>query len=380
MKNKNKIIWGIIGIIILFLIGFIYSNVNKKSQDTIKIGWISDLTGPVAKYGAYEAGMLAVEDINNAGGINGKKLVLIVEDGKCNSKAAVDAANKLINIDKVKIIIGGHCTPESAAIAPIAEKNKIIMLASITSSPVLTNMGDYIFRTSPISTVQSSILANFSYNKLKIKKIAIIYEQTDYARPIAEKLKDEFLNLGGKVLIFESFSPGTTDFRTILEKVKNEKVDAIFFDPQSPDATYNFMKQIKEINIKIQLLGNDVTSNKLIIDKIPESFEGFILAIPNFNENNLKTKEFIERYKNKYNVDSIPQDIWTAESYDGVIIVGDMLKKCGETNPDCMKDFLYGLKNYQGVSGTFSIDSNGDGIRDYNLKIIKNGTIINYEN
>jgi len=140
---------------------------------------IGAITGPVAKYGSYEAVTLAVEEINNAGGIKGRKINLIAEDGKCDAKEAVNAANKLINVDGVKIILGGHCTPESLAIAPIAEQNRVIMFASITSTPSLTNMGDYVFRTSPVSVVQSILVANLSYNSLHLRKVAIVYEQTD---------------------------------------------------------------------------------------------------------------------------------------------------------------------------------------------------------
>jgi len=132
---------------------------TSTTKGPIKIGFIGAMSGPFTKYGAFEAVNLAVEEINKAGGINGRKIILVAEDGKCDGKEAVNAVNKLINIDKIKIILGGHCTPESLAIAPIVEQNKVIMLASITTSPGLTHAGDYVFRTSPVSTVQSEIIA-----------------------------------------------------------------------------------------------------------------------------------------------------------------------------------------------------------------------------
>jgi branched-chain amino acid transport system substrate-binding protein len=125
-----------------------------------------------------------MDEINKAGGIDGKRLQIIFEDGKCTSKDALSAANKLIQVDKVKVILGGHCTPESVAIAPVAEKNKIVMLAGITSTPLLSSAGEYVFRTTSVSTVQSTILAEIAVNKLGGKKFAVIYEQSDFARPI----------------------------------------------------------------------------------------------------------------------------------------------------------------------------------------------------
>lgn len=347
------------------------------NQQPIKIGWISDLSGPVAKYGAYEAGMLAVEEINQKGGINGRPIQLIAEDGKCNPKAATDAINKLIQVDNVKIVLGGHCTPESMNIAPIAEENKIIQLASITSSPKFSGIGEYIFRTSPVSIAQSALIADYAINN-GIKKIAIIYEQTDYALPIAEKLKTEFTSKGGEVTNFEAYAPATEDFRTILLKVKSQNPEAIFISPQSPDAALLLIKQIKEIGLNARLFGNDVAINQAIIDKFPDKYEGFIGATPDFDTENPKTKTFIEAYKKKYNVQNIPYGIWTAETYDAVYIIADAISKNGE-DVEKIKEYLSNIKDYQGASGTFSINEKHDGVRTYTLKTVKNGKLENYK-
>ena len=378
----KKQIWiPILIVAIIVVVGAVLLTTNKQKPlaGEIKVGYIGAITGPVAKYGSYEAVQLAVEDINNSGGINGAHLKLIAEDGKCNGKDAIDAVNKLINIDKVKVILGGHCTPESASIAPIVEKNKIIMLASITTSPVLTDMGDYVFRTSPVSVVQSELVANLAYNNLGLKNLAIIYELTDYARPIAEKMNEKFTDYGGQVSLFESYTPGIIDFRTLLTKAKNKGVDSIFISAQSPDAALNFMKQVKELGLdNVQIFGNDVAGTQAIIDQMPELYEGFILALPNFDTNSKKTAKFINEYKEKYNVGNIPYGIWTAESYDAVFIIADALKKYGE-NPDKIKEYLYNVKNYDGVSGKITIDKNGDGVRSYFLKIVKDGKIVDYD-
>ncbi len=354
------------------------SGYKSSEIEPIRIGWISDLSGPVAKYGAYEAGMLAVEEVNKNGGINGRPLRLIVEDGKCNSIAAVNAANKLINIDKVKIIIGGHCTPESVAIAPIVEKNKVLMLASITSTPVLTDMGDYVFRTSPVSTIQAELVAGVAYKDLRLRNMAIVYEITDYAKPIAEKFYDEFVKLGGEVSVYESYTPGSVDFRTVLSKIRQESADAIYLSAQNPDSALNFMKQVKEMGLEsLQLLGNDVAGIQANIDLVPDVYEGFLFALPEFSESNPKTKEFIEKYKKRYGVSNLPFGFWTAESYDGVMIIAEALKKYGE-DISAIKNYLYNLRDYEGVSGKISIDDNGDGVRDYKVRIVRSGKVFEY--
>lgn len=354
-----------------------YTGFTIREKEDINLGFIGAMTGSVAKYGAYEAVSLAVDEINAQGGINGRKINMIYEDGKCDAKEAVIAANKLISIDGVRVILGGHCTPESASIAPIAEKNKVIMLASITSSPVLTNMGDYVFRTSPISTVQSEIVANASYHKLGLRKMAIIYEQTDYARPIAEKMKESFSENGGSVVVYDAYNPGTLDFRTLLAKAKEKGADSIFFSAQSPDSVLAFMKQYQESGTKMQLLGNEVTSGQILIDKLPQAYEGYVFAAPAFNPESRKTKSFVARYNKKHGTENIPYGIWTAESYDAVWIVRYCIEIYGE-DPEEIKECLYNIQDFDGVSGKISIDENGDGIRSYSLKIVRAGKVYDY--
>jgi branched-chain amino acid transport system substrate-binding protein len=367
----KKSLWIVLAIILIILIiGIVYFN-NSKSN-TVKVGWISDLSGSTSKWQAYEAASLAVDDINSAGGINGKKLELIVEDGKCDAKTAVDAVNKLIYVDKMKIILGGHCSAESVAIAPIAEKNKVIMLASITSNPYLTTMGDYVFRTTSVSTAQAPVMSEYAYKNLTLRKMAIITAQADYPRPIAQKMKEEFTKLGGKVVLYEEFDTKTTDFRDILTKIKNSQADSVFLSVAAPDSSLNFMKQAKEIGLNVTYLGNEGAGTPAIVEKNPDLYEGFIMAYPDFDLNDPKTKDMVDRFRQRYN-SSLGYGIWTAETYDTVFITRDMIVKCGEVDTDCMKNFLYGIKDYHGVSGNITIDSNGDGVRVYTLKVVKNG-------
>ncbi len=380
MSKLNKIILWLVAIIII--VGLIWLGYSEREVveegEVIKIGYIGAITGSTAKFGSYEAVQLAVEDINNKGGINGKKIKLIAEDGKCDPKSAVDSVNKLINFDNVKFILGGHCSPESVSIAPIVEKNKVIMLASITTNPLLTDMGDYVFRTSPSSaSIEAELIADLAI-KEGLSNMAIIYAQTDHAQPIAEKLRDEFTQKRGIVSLFESYLQNNTDFRTPILKAKSENVDSIFLSSQAPDESYNFMKQLRELGIESRVFGNTASAVQSIIDKNPEIFEGLIVSQPSFDVDNEKTKEFVDKYKEKYNVGNIPFGIWTAESYDAVFILADAIKENGE-DVEKVKEYLYQVKDFEGASGKISIDENGDGVREYHPIIIKQGKFIPYE-
>lgn len=361
--------WTVVIVAVLLVIILIASSGDSSSK-VIKIGYISDLSGSVRKYGAYEAGKLAMSEINEAGGINGKKLQIIFEDGKCNSKDATNAATKLISVDKVKVILGGHCTPESAAIAPIAEKNKVIMLAGITSSPVLSSKGEYVFRTTSVSTVQSGMLADIAINKLKGKNFGVIYEQTDYARPIAEQFKSEIEAKGGKISVYEGYAPDSNDFKTMLAKVRAAGLDGLLLSPQRPDAGLNLMKQLGDLGIQTQLFGNDIIINQTQIDQFPQLYEGMIFAGPMYDVvNNPKSKKFNNDFADTFGYVP-PFGIFTAESYDGVYIIADAIAKYGN-NPDKIKGYLAGLKDYEGASGKITINEKHDGDRTYVAKIIK---------
>ena len=380
-EPKSTNWWLPVGIVVLLIVligGLAWWQKGRASTDPYKIGFIGPITGSSAKYGSYQAVQLAIDDINNSGGVKGHPIQLVAEDGKCDSASAVSAMNKLIDVDNIKIVLGGHCTPESMAIAPIAESKHVLMVASITTSPTLsqyTNKGDYVVRTSQLSVTQADLVSSYAYN-LGLKKVAIVYEQTDYARPIAEKMRDDFTQLGGTAVVYETYAPGTTDFRTILAKVKSQGADSIYLSAQSPDAALNFMTQVKELGLNnLKLFGNDVAGNQVTINSIPDVYEGFVLAVPDFDVTATKTKAFIDEYNSKYKTTELPYGVYTAESYDAVRIVANEMSKDGMDIAKINTD-LRGLTNYNGVSGTFSIGKNGDGIRSISLKTIKSGKIV----
>jgi branched-chain amino acid transport system substrate-binding protein len=339
---------------------------NLNENKTIKIGFIGAMTGPLAKAGSYEATKMAIDEINSNNLIKGLKLELIAEDGKCNALDAISAINKLIFQDNVKIIIGGHCTPESLAIAPIAEKNNVLMLASITSTPKLTDQGDYIFRLSPVSTLQVSLLIDLA-KKRSYKTVSIIAEQTDYAIPIADKLNNDFKTFG-EVTMYEKYLPGTQDFKTLVTKILDSNSDFVFISAQSPDAAYTIIKQLREHNKNVVIFGNDAIGNTGLIAKQLKLYEGIVYGTIIYDVNSKLTKNFIENYRLNYSV-GVPYGVWTAESYDAVYVIADAIAKNGN-DIEKIKQYLYNLKDFEGASGKISIDSNGDGIREYQLKII----------
>ncbi len=348
-------------------------NPTANTSAPIRVGWIGAMTGALSKYGAYQSALLAEEEINASGGIGGHPIKLIYEDGKGDPKTALSAAMKLINSDGVKVVLGGHCTPESLAIAPLLERQKVVMLAAITSNPKLTTAGDYIFRLTPVSLKVADMLAPFLLEERKYKRIAIVHEETDYARPVAEHLRDLIQKNGGEVVEFQNYNPGETDFRAILTRLRSKNPDAVFLGVQAQDAAVLFMQQLHDLGIKVPVFGNEITGNSVSAAKGREAlFDGLIYPEPNFDLDRTETKEFIERYKAKFKVEGLPMGFWSAEAYDSVRLLAKIIGDCG-SEPENVKRCLYAVKDYPGVSANVSIDRNGDGVREYFLKVIHGG-------
>jgi len=370
MNKATKTIIGIIVVVIIIL--GIYYGVSKKpaptTKEPIKIGVISPLTGSASNYGnpAAKAIVLAAEQINEQGGINGRRIELIIEDGKCDAKEAVNAVNKLINIDKVKIILGGHCSSESLAIAPIVNEKKVLQLATITSADKYTQAGDYSFRNWPTSDYYVGKLGELAYAKYNARQIAIIYEQKGFPLSVSESFKKTFTKEGGKIVIEQSFPSTETDFRSYLLKVKDKKdVDSILFISQGESTMVNIFKQMQEMGMlgKYKLFTNNVGVSQKVFQETGGLNKNVITTDVYVNPENPKTKAFLEAYRLKYG--NYPQTnyFYVASSYDGLMLIVDALKSCDYVEDvECLKNFLYNTKNWEGASGKISFDSNGDAI------------------
>ena len=364
---------------ILFTLAIItagHALAEDKNISPIQVGWIGSITGPMAKWGMFDAAKIAEDEINNGGGIKGRPLKIIYEDTQGTGQNATSAFQKLTSIDKVSFILGGHSTPETLAFTPIAEQKRILTIAAITSNPKLTHAGDYIFRVTTVSTKQAEIIAPYVFNNKKIKSIAIIHEETDFVAPIAKTFENEFKKHGGKITSINSFTSGEHDFKSMIIKAKSTKPDTIYIGVQTPDTGLIFVKQLRELGIKSVIVANDVigASFGIASQELKHLFEDTVFAQIRCDQSNISTKNFTDAFQKRTGVNSLPFGCYTAEPYDSTKILAKMLEICGE-NPECVKNELLNLKNYPGASGNITFDSNGDVDKPYQLRVIKNGKI-----
>jgi len=213
-----------------FVVMFIGMVIGSRAfaQETYRIGAYLPLTGWAANYGedAKRGIELAVEEVNGAGGIRGKKVEVLFEDSGGNPKQAVSAVQKLINIDKVSVVVGGLFSGEALATGPIFQGSKTPSIATQASHQDVTKPGDYIFRIAPPVTMEYLVL-DYAYKVIGARRYSALLFSTDMGRESAKMAEEYFPKLGGKIAKIEFFPTGTTDFKTHLLKIKQENPDVI---------------------------------------------------------------------------------------------------------------------------------------------------------
>jgi branched-chain amino acid transport system substrate-binding protein len=334
---KQKLVCAIF--IVILLSGCQSAN---EQQDEIKIGFIGPLTGDSSHLGqnAKAAAEIAEAEINAAGGINGKKLKIIYEDGGCNEKMAVAAANKLFNMDDVPLIIGSICSRETMSFAPMAEQLQKLVVSYCTSAPALRDAGDFIFRTCPNAVFQGRFAANYLVEK-GIETVGVIGCNDHWCSGIADAFEEEFPN----VVAREDFEPGATDIRTQLLRIREKNPDAIYFVARSK-STIVGMKQIQELGWDIFLFGADTWDDASVRGKHPNAEYVVIQA------------DLPEKFVSDMALKGKDTTVCTPQAYDTVKIVANLLKQTED--PKVMKDLLYKMPAYPGISGEIAFDSKGD--------------------
>ncbi len=321
-KVGQIILWIVVIVVIVLIIWWATSEKGPSEEGPIKIGVLAPLTGDVAAVGQnLRAGVeLAVEEINANGGINGRNLEVIFEDGICNAKDATNAANKLVNIDKVPVIIGGLCSSETLAAAPIAENAETVLLSPCSSSPDITDAGDYIFRDYPSDTFQGKKGAEIAYDELGSRNAAILYCLSDWCVGLDRVFKETFTGLGGSIVAEESFEQKSRDLRTQLTKIKAANPDLIYFVSYTESAV-NGLKQIKELGIEIKILGADAWNDPTIPEEAGNSAEGIMYTMP--------FSPLTDKFETDMKAKAGEVTICTPQAYDAVNIIADIMKKVG---------------------------------------------------
>ena len=331
------------------------------SGDPFRVGAMDALTGVAESYGnpILNAKLLAVEEINAAGGVNGRMLELIPEDSKCAAQDAITAYNKLTDVDDVKIILGTTCSGAMLGAAPLAEREGVIMLSASATSPDIAGAGDYIFRTA-INDLQLGADTGNTLHGDGIRQLATITEATDYAEGARRTTVARFEELGGQVVATESYASDVTDFRTQLTKLINAGPDAIFLAAQGEFSGGTIVKQLRDLGFEGPIYSEVVPTQPEALGIAGDAATGLKAIVPNPDLDTQTGKDFLTSYEARFA--SVPTLPWfQGSAYDGVYIIAECLSQTGDDQDTAgIRDCLYNLTWSGAIGDNYTFDSNGD--------------------
>ena len=359
------------------LLGSVFAGCgSKESGDTIKVGANFELTGNVANYGnaTIEGLQLAIEEANEAGGINGKKIELVSVDDKSEAAESINAATKLISDDDVKIIVGPATTGLVLAETQTATDAKVPIIAPCATSPEATvengKVKPYVFRSCFIDPQQGEVMATFAAKELKAKT-AVIYvdNSSDYSKNLAKVFKEKFEAAGGKVVMEEAFLQKDQDFKATLTKLKTANADVMFV-PAYYEEVGKIVKQAREMGINSAILGTDGWDDTKVVDIAGADALNNTFFSTHYSEKDAEVQGFIEAYKKKYNR---APNVFAALGYDAGKMLVDALKRAGSGDTEKIREALEATKDLKVGTGTISMDKNHNPIKTAVILEMKNG-------
>ncbi|MDD2102694.1 branched-chain amino acid ABC transporter substrate-binding protein [Pseudomonas putida] len=337
------------------------------AADTIKIALVGPLSGPVAQYGEMEfvGAKMAIEQINNAGGVNGKKLEGVVYDDACDPKQAVAVANKVVN-DGIKFVIGHVCSSSTQPASDIYEDEGILMVTGSSTNPEITNRGyKMIFRTIGLDSMQAPTAAAYIAERAKPKVIAVLHDKQQYGEGIATAVKKSLEGKGVKVAIFEGINTGERDYSAIIAKLKQANVDFIYYGGYHPELGL-LIRQSSERGLKAQFMGTEGAGNKELSAIAGPASEGLLVTLAEPFDEDPKNKSIVDAFKAK-NQD--PSGIFVLPSYAALSVVADSIKISKSEDPLKVADALRN-NAFDTPTGNLSFDEKGD-LKHFNFVVYK---------
>ena len=328
-----------------------------RAAEPIMIGEYASLTGKEAGFGqtSHHGVVLALEEINAAGGVLGRPLELAYEDNQTKAGESATVAKKLISRNKVVALIGEVSSGRSLEAAPIAQSSRIPMIAPAATNPKVTQTGDYIFRVCFIDPFQGTVMAKFARNDLKVKSVAILSSVSNaYSLGLAKFFKETFLAAGGEIATEKNFSEGDKDFRAQLTAVKAAGVDAVFVPGYYTESAL-IVRQARELGLTMPFFGGDGWEDEQLLKIGGEALNGCYYST-HFSAENTDpvVAQFVAKYRTRWNGE-IP-GAFSALGYDAVYVLADALKRAGTTDGARLRDALAATRDFPGVTGVTTID------------------------
>lgn len=347
----------LIAMVLISSIAFVFAGGAGEAEDVYRIGFIGPMTGDNANYGILcsQAAQLAIDEINAAGGIDGKQIKLFIEDSEGTPEKGLAAIEKLSSSDKISALIGPVFTGVAFAVGERVQVEGIAMISPSATHKDITDIGNYVFRTVASDGLQGEVAGRYFYDVLGYRNIGCLYVKNDYSQGLYEGMKASFEAAGGKVSAAETGQVGDKDFKTQLTKLKASGVEAIYI-PNYTAEMAQMLEQATQLNLNIPFLSCDGFSNPDIYNLAGAYTDGVVYIGPTQVEASNAYNEFVANYKAKFGVEP---DSFATNAYDGTYIVAEAFKTAG-SDRKAVRDAIAATKDFQGVTGLVNFAANGD--------------------
>ncbi len=328
-----------------------------SAAETIKIALAGPVTGPVAQYGdmQFVGAKMAIEQINQAGGVNGKELEAIVYDDACDPKQAVAVANKIVN-DDIRFVVGHLCSSSTQPASDIYEDEGVLMITAASTSPDITTRGyQLIFRTIGLDSMQGPTAAKFIINNVKPKNIAIIHDKQQYGEGLAASVRDEVKKAGIDIALYEGVTAGDKDFSALIAKLKKEDVDFVYYGGYHPELGL-ILRQSAEKGLDVKFMGPEGVGNKDISAIAGKASEGLLVTLPKSFDQDPANARLVAAFKAKK---EDPTGPFVFPAYSAVQVMADGMKLSSSENPESVASSLRN-NNFNTPTGQLGFDNKGD--------------------
>jgi branched-chain amino acid transport system substrate-binding protein len=353
---------------------------NAEDRSTIQIGLFGDLTGPTFNFGlsAKNGVLMAADEINQAGGINGHMIDIVIEDDKGSPEEAAQVTGKLIDRYKVIAIIGAGASGNSLAAAPRAQSAHVPLIAPSSTNPAVTQAGDYIFRACFIDAFQGEVMAKFAANTLMAKKAAIMLDfNSPYSRGLTEFFEFSFAKLGGEIVVKQSYQQGDADYRGQLSLIKAANPDVIYIPGYYGDVAI-IARQARQLGLTMPLLGADGWDAPELWELGGDALnDSYISNHYSADDPSETIQKFVHAYRQRYG--NLTPDAHAALAYDALRFLAEAIQRAGTTGGPKLRDALAETKNFAGVTGIISMDRDRNAVKPAVVLKLEDGKYIYQE-
>jgi len=367
-------------IVVVFIVAvsLVCSGWPVSAADEITVGAVTPLTGKLSVYGEgfQKAMLLALAEVNAAGGINGKPMKIVFEDNNSTSKGSVSAIQKLITVDKFPVIFGPAASSNFLAVCPIAQQNETILIGAESAAESISKCGSYVFRVFPSDLLQGKGVAELT-EYLNLKEVVLTYINNDWGVGLAEVFRENFLKSGGKLIDEFAYDEGKTDYRSEILRIKKNSPKAVVNLTYIKEGAI-MLKQAYEAKVEVQWLMGSAAKSPKLVELAGLTAEGVIGTYPTFSQDTSQYQAFKAGWDKKYPDQKTP--IFGEYNYDMVKLTAEALKRAKSmSSSDIRSALIEASKGYVGVTGDKTFDENGDVGATYGRWTVKEGKIIDYK-